>query len=52
MKAKRHNKNGGMAVLLDVENIKIVNVKDPKPGLWNLRVASQGPHTVRVTGLR
>ncbi|XP_012942941.1 hemicentin-1 [Aplysia californica] len=47
---KKTLKNG-LTQLLSLNNVHIVNVKDPMPGTWRLRVSSSGPHTVRVTGL-
>lgn len=43
--------NNGLTELLSLSNVHIVNVKEPAPGNWRLRVSSTGPHTVRVTGL-
>ena len=44
-------KADGMQELLKLNKALIVAMKDPKPGLWKLRIVSEGPHTVRVTGL-
>ncbi|GFS46965.1 hemicentin-1 [Trichonephila inaurata madagascariensis] len=41
----------GLFELLNHKNISIVNIKDPEPGRWKLRVNSEGPHTIRATGL-
>lgn len=41
----------GLTELLSLSNVHIVNIKEPDPGNWRLRVSSTGPHTVRVTGL-
>ena len=41
----------GLKGLLDLNNVRIVNVKAPKAGTWRLRVRSTGAHTVRVTGV-
>ncbi|CAG5129711.1 unnamed protein product, partial [Candidula unifasciata] len=43
--------SNGLTELLSLSNVHIVNVKEPAPGNWRLRVSSTGPHTVRVTGL-
>ncbi|XP_054272557.1 hemicentin-1-like [Macrosteles quadrilineatus] len=37
--------------LLDLQNVKVVNVKEPPPGMWTLQVGSDSQHTVRSTGL-
>ncbi|XP_055948498.1 hemicentin-1-like isoform X2 [Argiope bruennichi] len=41
----------GLFELLNHKNISIVNIKDPEPGRWRLRVNSGGAHTIRATGL-
>nr|XP_042899314.1 hemicentin-1 isoform X1 [Parasteatoda tepidariorum] len=41
----------GLLELLSHKNISIVNIKDPDPGRWKLRVNSEGAHTIRATGL-
>ncbi|GIY13520.1 hypothetical protein CDAR_68362 [Caerostris darwini] len=41
----------GLFELLNHKNISIVNLKDPEPGRWKLRVNSEGAHTIRATGL-
>ena len=45
------NKGNGLNELLRIKKALIVNVKDPAPGLWNLKVTGESAHTVRVTGL-
>ncbi|KAH9500753.1 Hemicentin-1, partial [Bulinus truncatus] len=37
--------------LLNLSNVRIVNIKEPPPGNWRLRVSSTGTHSIRVTGL-
>ncbi|XP_068231428.1 hemicentin-1-like [Palaemon carinicauda] len=37
--------------LLDLENVKIVGVKQPSPGRYNISVGSDSKYTVRATGL-
>ncbi|KAI8779431.1 hemicentin-1, partial [Biomphalaria glabrata] len=37
--------------LLNLSNVRIVNIKEPTPGNWRLRVSSSGTHSIRVTGL-
>ncbi|XP_066942937.1 hemicentin-1-like isoform X1 [Macrobrachium rosenbergii] len=37
--------------LLDLENVKIVGVKEPAPGRYNISVGSDSKYTVRATGL-
>ncbi|XP_062570988.1 hemicentin-1-like isoform X1 [Saccostrea cucullata] len=41
----------GLYELLDIKNVKVVNVRSPDPGMWRLRVDSGSAHTLRVTGL-
>ncbi|KFM73045.1 Hemicentin-1, partial [Stegodyphus mimosarum] len=41
----------GLLDLLNHKNISIVNIKDPEPGRWKIRVNSEGSHTIRATGL-
>ena len=48
---RRVNRRNGLNELLDLKKALIVNVKDPQPGTWSLEVTSEGPHTVRITGL-
>ncbi len=51
MQGNRVRKRDGFKVLLDLKNALIINVKDPKPGLWKLRMSADGQHTIRLTGL-
>ncbi|KAB7496275.1 hypothetical protein Anas_07063, partial [Armadillidium nasatum] len=37
--------------LLNLENVKIVGVKGPRPGRYNISVGSESKYTVRATGL-
>jgi hemicentin len=41
----------GFKTLLKLRNALILNIKDPTPGKWTLRVSAEGAHTIRVTGL-
>ncbi|XP_054713925.1 hemicentin-1-like [Uloborus diversus] len=41
----------GLLELLNHKNISIVNIKDPEPGRWKLRINSEASHTIRATGL-
>ena len=41
----------GLNELLRLKQALIMNMKDPQPGQWTLKVTADGPHTVRVTGL-
>ncbi|KAG8182020.1 hypothetical protein JTE90_013951 [Oedothorax gibbosus] len=45
------DQTNGLIELLHHKNISIVNLKEPEPGRWKLRVNSEGPHTIRATGL-
>ncbi|XP_055635973.1 hemicentin-1-like isoform X2 [Toxorhynchites rutilus septentrionalis] len=36
--------------VLDLENIKVVNVAGPVPGKWNIRAGSESSHSVRLSG--
>lgn len=37
--------------LLTLDNVKIVNVKEPDPGPWKVMINSESDYTVRSTGL-
>ena len=39
----------GIEVLLSLENVYIIGIPNPKPGIWHLQVSSTGVHTLRVT---
>ena len=41
----------GLKILLSLKEAKIVAVKNPTPGLWNITTSSSGSHTLRITGL-
>ncbi|KAK7933456.1 hypothetical protein WMY93_004352 [Mugilogobius chulae] len=42
----------GLTELLNIPNsARIVNLKFPRPGTWNLKVSCSGRHTLRVTGV-
>ncbi|XP_037392153.1 hemicentin-2 isoform X1 [Pygocentrus nattereri] len=42
----------GLTELLNIPNsAKVVSLKNPRPGLWTLKVACSGRHTLRVTGV-
>ncbi|XP_053693670.1 hemicentin-1-like isoform X2 [Sabethes cyaneus] len=36
--------------ILDLENVKVVNVPDPIAGKWNIKAGSNSPHSVRLSG--
>ncbi|KAG8003177.1 Hemicentin-1, partial [Nibea albiflora] len=45
-------KNDGLTELLHIPNsAKVVNIKDPQPGMWSIRTSSEGRHSVRISGL-
>ncbi|XP_067893515.1 hemicentin-1 isoform X1 [Heterodontus francisci] len=49
---KMIKKGSGLNELLHIANsARVVNVKDPEPGLWTIKTASAGRHSVRITGL-
>uniref|UniRef100_A0A3Q4HTJ7 Hemicentin 1 n=1 Tax=Neolamprologus brichardi TaxID=32507 RepID=A0A3Q4HTJ7_NEOBR len=42
----------GLTELLHIPNsAKVVNIKDPQPGIWSIKTASEGRHSVRISGL-
>ncbi|KAF7658577.1 hypothetical protein LDENG_00010770 [Lucifuga dentata] len=42
----------GLKELLNIPNsARVINVKYPRPGAWNLKVSCSGRHTLRVTGV-
>ncbi|XP_042230990.1 hemicentin-1-like isoform X2 [Homarus americanus] len=45
------SQNTGVENLLALENVKIVGVKEPPPGRYNISVGSESKYTVRATGL-
>ncbi|XP_044528060.1 hemicentin-1 [Gracilinanus agilis] len=45
-------KGFGLNELLNIHNsAKVVNVKEPEPGMWTIKTSSSGRHSVRITGL-
>ncbi|XP_074490966.1 hemicentin-1 isoform X1 [Sebastes fasciatus] len=45
-------KSDGLTELLHIPNsAKVVNIKDPQPGLWSIKTSSEGRHSVRISGL-
>uniref|UniRef100_A0ABM5GDB4 Hemicentin-1 n=1 Tax=Pogona vitticeps TaxID=103695 RepID=A0ABM5GDB4_9SAUR len=49
---KLMKKGSGLNELLNIENsAKVLNVKDPEPGMWTIKTSSGGRHSVRITGL-
>uniref|UniRef100_A0A8C6L964 Ig-like domain-containing protein n=1 Tax=Nothobranchius furzeri TaxID=105023 RepID=A0A8C6L964_NOTFU len=44
--------NDGLTELLHIPNsAKVVNIKDPEPGMWSIKISSKGRHSVRISGL-
>ncbi|KAG5276276.1 hypothetical protein AALO_G00130070 [Alosa alosa] len=42
----------GLTELLNIPNsAKVINVKDPQPGMWTIKTSSKGRHSVRISGL-
>ncbi|XP_063600047.1 hemicentin-1-like [Penaeus indicus] len=41
----------GVEELLTLENVKVLGVKEPEPGRYNISVGSESEYTVRATGL-
>lgn len=37
--------------VLNLENVKVISVKEPDPGKWKVTTSSESKHTVRSTGL-
>ncbi|XP_036375886.1 hemicentin-1 [Megalops cyprinoides] len=49
---RRIEKNEGLNELLHIPNsARVINVKDPKPGMWAIKTSSEGRHSVRISGL-
>ncbi|KAF3835346.1 hypothetical protein F7725_027904 [Dissostichus mawsoni] len=45
-------KSDGLTELLHIPNsAKVVNIKDPMPGMWSIKTSSEGRHSVRISGL-
>uniref|UniRef100_A0A673IBQ3 Hemicentin-1 n=1 Tax=Sinocyclocheilus rhinocerous TaxID=307959 RepID=A0A673IBQ3_9TELE len=42
----------GLSELLHIPNsAKVLNLKDPAPGMWTIKSSSEGRHSVRISGL-
>ncbi|XP_051581270.1 hemicentin-1-like isoform X1 [Myxocyprinus asiaticus] len=42
----------GLSELLHIPNsAKVLNLKDPAPGMWTIKTSSEGRHSVRISGL-
>ncbi|KAF6734384.1 Hemicentin-1 [Oryzias melastigma] len=42
----------GLTELLHIPNsAKVVNIKEPQPGMWSVKTSSEGRHSVRISGL-
>uniref|UniRef100_A0A671W9G0 Hemicentin 1 n=1 Tax=Sparus aurata TaxID=8175 RepID=A0A671W9G0_SPAAU len=49
---KRSVTSDGLTELLHIPNsAKVVNIKDPQPGMWSIKTSSEGRHSVRISGL-
>uniref|UniRef100_A0A3Q1B6M5 Hemicentin-1 n=1 Tax=Amphiprion ocellaris TaxID=80972 RepID=A0A3Q1B6M5_AMPOC len=45
-------KSDGLTELLHIPNsARVVNIKDPQPGMWSIKTSSEGRHSVRISGL-
>ncbi|XP_071342317.1 hemicentin-1 isoform X2 [Trachinotus anak] len=45
-------KSDSLTELLHIPNsAKVVNIKDPQPGMWSIKTSSVGRHSVRISGL-
>uniref|UniRef100_A0A3Q3W3C5 Ig-like domain-containing protein n=1 Tax=Mola mola TaxID=94237 RepID=A0A3Q3W3C5_MOLML len=45
-------KSDGLTELLHIPNsAKVVNIKEPQPGMWTIKTSSGGRHSVRISGL-
>ena len=49
--ARIFSTDDGLEVLLSLENIYVVGIQDPTPGVWHLQAGSSGSHTIRVTAI-
>uniref|UniRef100_A0A8C4NLZ3 Ig-like domain-containing protein n=2 Tax=Eptatretus burgeri TaxID=7764 RepID=A0A8C4NLZ3_EPTBU len=46
------SKDSGLSELLNIPNsAQILSIKDPKAGVWTIKVQSSGRHSIRITGL-
>uniref|UniRef100_A0A8C7JTX3 Hemicentin 1 n=1 Tax=Oncorhynchus kisutch TaxID=8019 RepID=A0A8C7JTX3_ONCKI len=42
----------GLTELLHIPNsARVVNIKDPEPGMWSIKTSSEGRHSVRISGV-
>uniref|UniRef100_A0A3P8SLR6 Ig-like domain-containing protein n=1 Tax=Amphiprion percula TaxID=161767 RepID=A0A3P8SLR6_AMPPE len=45
-------KSDDLTELLHIPNsARVVNIKDPQPGMWSIKTSSEGRHSVRISGL-
>ncbi|XP_036834633.1 hemicentin-1 isoform X2 [Oncorhynchus mykiss] len=45
-------KSDGLTELLHIPNsARVVNIKDPEPGMWSIKTSSEGRHSVRISGV-
>ncbi|XP_035900028.1 hemicentin-1-like [Anopheles stephensi] len=47
----QHAPYNGTRDVLNLENIRVVNVADPSPGRWNIKAGSNSSHSVLLSGL-
>ncbi|XP_028823701.1 hemicentin-1 isoform X1 [Denticeps clupeoides] len=49
---KQIGASDGLTELLHIPNsARVINLKDPQPGMWSIKTSSSGRHSIRITGL-
>ncbi|XP_018408468.1 PREDICTED: hemicentin-1 [Nanorana parkeri] len=49
---RQMNPETGLNELLNIHNsAKVLNIKEPTPGMWKIKTSSSGRHSVRITGV-